>query len=74
MLIHKALIDCHMKYPDDTLPPILQFEDAFYGHFDIEGEIIDIPTPKYMTDRVSTKGRVIKGTANTKYKNNFYFG
>ena len=42
--------------------------------FDIEGEIIDIPTPKYMTDRVSTKGRVIKGTANTKYKNNFYFG
>ncbi len=73
-LIHKALNDVHKKYPNDTLPPILQFKDAFYGHFDIEGEVIDIPPPKYMSDRISAKGRKITGTATTKYKDNYDLG
>ena len=57
----------HNQYPNDTLPPILQFKDVFYGHFDVEGEIIDIPPPRYMSDRISAKGRKITGTANTRY-------
>ena len=73
-LIHRALNEAYKKFPNDTVQPILQFKDAFYGHFDIEGEIIDIPPPKYMSDRISAKGRKITGTANTRYKDDYELG